>query len=189
MYRQTFTIGLMSLAATLSACDGNSQDHQTATQPDTPPRPTNQAQARDLTSLDVCALMSDQLVGQLLDNSVTQPGRRQDWGRTAQGCEYGLGHAEQGTGQAPFEYVFIYISPAGSFGSMEDALDTDRGLMQEVSGQAVAGLGDQAFAIDNQTEHSTSLHLLQDNLALEIKANNLDHTRKLAEALVAQLAK
>lgn len=188
MHRHGFKVGFVTLAIAISACDSGNQDQQAAAPTSAPPPAVSFEQGRDLATLDVCVLMPDEVVAEILGNEITQPGRRQDYGRGAQGCEYSLGRAERGTGEGPFEYVFIYVNTPASFGTLQDALATDQGLGQQVSGAAVSGLGDQAFAIDNQTEHSTSLRVLVKNdVALDIKANSLDHARKLAEATLERL--
>jgi len=188
MLKHGFRTGFVSLAFFVSACDSGEQGQQMSTPPTVETPAKAQEKQRDLSALDVCMIMPDQLVAQLLGNTVTQPGRRQDYGQAAQGCEYALGRAERGTGAGPFEYVFIYVNPPGSFGTLEAALATDQGLGQEVSGEAVSGIGDQAFAVYNNTEHAATLRVLrQDDVALEIKASNLEHTRKLAEATLERL--
>jgi len=188
MLRHGINAGFVALVLSISACDSGNQNQQ-ATVPAGPAPPAiTFDQGRDLETLDVCVLMPDEVVAQILGVEITQPGRRQDYGKGAQGCEYSLGRAERGAGAGPFEYVFIYVNTPASFGTLQEALATDQRLGQKVSGTAVSGLGDQAFAIDNQTEHSTSLRVLVKNdVALDIKANNLDHARKLAETALQKL--
>jgi hypothetical protein len=188
MLKHGFRTGFVSLALFVSACDSSDHNEQTPVPPTVSPATKAQVKERDLSALDVCAILPDKVVAQLLGNTVTQPGRRQDYGQVTQGCEYALGRAERGTGEGPFEYVSIYVNPPGSFGTLESALATDQGLGQDVSGEVVSGIGDQAFAVYNATEHATTLHVLrEEDLALEIKANNLEHTRTLAEAALEQL--
>ena len=188
MLKHGFRAGFVSVVLLVSACDSDDHREQAPVPPPASAATKTQENQRDLSALDVCAILPDEVVAQVLGNTVTQPGRRQDYGQVTQGCEYALGRAERGTGEGPFEYVFIYVSLPGSFGTLETALATDQGLDQKVSGEVVSGIGDLAFAVYNETEHATTLHVLrEDDFALEIKANNLEHTRKLAEAALARL--
>jgi hypothetical protein len=188
MLKHGFRASFASLFLLVSACDSDDHREQTPVPPAAPAATKAQENQRDLSALDVCAILPDEVVAQLLGNTIRQPGRRQDYGQVTQGCEYALGRAERGTDEGPFEYVFIYVSPPGRFGTLETALATDQGLDQKVSGEVVSGIGDLAFAVYNETEHATTLHVpRKGDLALEIKANNLEHTRKLAEAALARL--
>jgi len=180
MLKHGFRAGFVSVVLLVSACDSDDHREQAPVPPPASAATKTQENQRDLSALDVCAILPDEVVATVLGNTITQPGRRQDYGQVSQGCEYALGRAERGTGEGPFEYVFIYVSPPGSFGTLETALATDQGLDQKVSGEVVSGIGDLAFAVHNQTEHATTLHVLrEDDFALEIKANNLEHTRKV----------
>jgi hypothetical protein len=179
-------------AAVLLGC-GKEDKNQQAAVPGAPAgqqgsgaSPTEGGKGRELASINVCALMPDAVVGQLLGKTVTRGGSRRDYGIYTQGCEYEL---RQGNGPAGYEYVFIDLKPVDTFGGLNEELQGNRSMGQHVTGERVSGVGDKAFAIDNQTEQSTTLHVLRrGDVALDVKANSLDHARKLAVATLERLS-
>ncbi|MGA7978955.1 MAG: hypothetical protein WCA32_01860 [Chromatiaceae bacterium] len=178
--------------AFFAGCDGGDEGQQSAApagpsmqQPSGAPAEVGTGKA--LASINVCALMPDDVVAQLLEKRVTRGGTRRDYGIYTQGCEYEL---RAGDGRIGYEYVFIDLKPRGTFGGLDEALQTARTMGQHVTGERVSGLGVKAFAIDNQTEQSTTLHVLRrGGPAVEVKANSLDHAGKLAAAVLERLSK
>jgi hypothetical protein len=74
------------------------------------------------------------------------------------------------------------------FETLESALETEKGLGQKATGEVLAGLGDEAFAVHNKTTGDTTIHVLRrGDVWLEVKADTLDHARKLAEAVLQRL--
>jgi hypothetical protein len=74
------------------------------------------------------------------------------------------------------------------FETLESALETEKGLGQKATGEVLAGLGDEAFAVHNKTTGDTTIHVLRrGDVWLEVKADTLDHARKLAEEVLQRL--
>jgi hypothetical protein len=168
---------LMALAALLAACD-SAKSPKPAAAPSNPP----QAVGRNLSSVDVCLLMPDKVVAQILSNKVTHPGKRRDEGATSKGCMYGLGSPHKGT----YEYVHIFLTSPELFQPLESQLETERGLSLKATGEILTGLGDEAFAVHGNSDTSVNV-LRRGDVWLEVKANNLDHARKLAESVLQRL--
>jgi hypothetical protein len=183
---------LLVLAALLAACDRGKSPQLPAAVPTKTPQTAGGAgkaasprsSSRDLSSVDVCQLVPEALVAQMLNNELRLPATRQDMGPTQQGCTYWLGMAEKGT----FEYVHIYLTSPESFEPLEAALKTDKDLGQDVTGEILTGLGDVAYAVHNKTTKDTSVHVLRrGDVCVEVKANTLAHARKLAETVLQRL--
>jgi hypothetical protein len=139
--------------------------------------------ARNLTGLNVCELLPERDVLELLGGEIKTAASRSDYGNS-QGCDYGIGAA----GTATYEYISVWVSTPDLFQDAESILETDRGLGQEVSVEDLEGLGDIAFAIHNQTEGQTTVHVLRrgDSL-IQATAEGLDHARQLVETILERL--
>lgn len=137
----------------------------------------------DLSTYDVCALLSEDAVAQALGGAALEPARRNDYG-SAQGCEYEIDPA----GPDNYEYCAIWLMPPSSFGDSESALKTEVGLGEKATAEPLANLGDKAFVIHNETEQQSTIHiLLIDRMAIEVKADRYEDARKLADLILSKL--
>lgn len=87
MLKRGFRAGYVSLALLVSACDSDDHREQSPVPPAASAATQAQGTQRDLSALDVCAILPDKVVATVLGNTITQPGRRQDYGQVTQGCE------------------------------------------------------------------------------------------------------
>ncbi|MEJ2370889.1 MAG: hypothetical protein P8Y07_08575, partial [Gemmatimonadales bacterium] len=139
--------------------------------------------ARDLTDLNVCELLPERDVIELLGGEAKTAASRSDYGNS-QGCDYGIGDP----GTATYEYISLWVSTPDLFLDAESILKTDRGLGQDASAEDLKGLGDVAFAIHNQTEQQTTVHVLRrGDVAISATAEGLEHARQLAETILERL--
>jgi hypothetical protein len=172
------------MAALLVACDGGGGAQTTSGQAADAQR--GRAGARDLAAINVCALVPDATVSQILEMRVAQAGTRRNHGIYTQGCEYGL---QSPGGRPGYHYVVIDLQPTGIFGSLDEALQTARTMGQHVTGERVVGVGSDAYAIDNQMEQSVTLHvLLREGVAVQVRADSLEHAMRLARAAEERLS-
>jgi hypothetical protein len=59
---------------------------------------------------------------------------------------------------------------------------------QNVTGTRVTGIGSEAFAVENRTEQSITLHVLRrGDVTVVVKTTSLPRARKLADATLEQL--
>jgi hypothetical protein len=162
----------LALAGVLAVC------------PTSAPAPAPRRGSRDLSSVNVCELMPGEVVAKIAAGRLKGPGKRTPGSASQQGCSYELGAAGEGT----YEYVHVYLTNPDLFEPLESVLETEKGLGQKATGEILKGLGDEAFAVHNQSTKDTTVHVLRrGDVWLEVKANTLDHARKLAEAMLQRL--
>jgi len=176
----------IALAAVLGGCKARDQGSAAVAAP-----PADEAKAaspapssgggRDLSHLDLCALFDSEQVASVLGGTVGRQSSGQNYGSMAE-CTYDIQLG--GTGQ----YVGVFLYAPAMFGDLAAALETDQGLGQSSTGHAVEGLGDAAFVVDNATEQQSVMHvLLENDVAIEIKAPQAEQARSLAVALLNAL--
>jgi hypothetical protein len=177
-------------AAIIAGCDGGAKkpaDSPTADslrhRPGSAVSSAEQSgKGRNLAPINVCVLMPSELVARLLGEQAVGGGIRRDHGIYAQGCDYRL------RGPAGGENIFIDLHPAYTFGGLEEALQSQRSMGQNVSGTRVTGIGTEAFAVENRTEQSITLHVLRrGELTVVVKTTSLPRAHKLAVATLERL--
>jgi hypothetical protein len=178
------------VAAVIAGCDGGAKKPEGSPTDDSlrhrPGSDVSSAErngrGRTLAPIDVCVLMPSNRVARLLGEQAVGGGIRRDHGIYAQGCDYRLRGATRG------ENVFIDLHPAYTFGGLEEALQSQRSMGQNVTGTRVTGIGSEAFAVENRTEQSITLHVLRrGDVTVVVKTTSLPRARKLADATLEQL--
>jgi hypothetical protein len=177
-------------AAVIAGCDGGAKKPEGSPTADSlrhrPGSAVSSAErngkGRNLAPINVCVLMPSELVARVLGEQAVGGGIRRDHGIYAQGCDYRLRGATGG------ENVFIDLNPAYTFGGLEEALQSQRSMGQNVTGTRVAGIGTDAFAVENRTEQSITLHVLRrSELTVVVKTTSLPRARRLADATLKRL--
>ncbi len=182
MHSRALAVMILS-GVVIAACGGGSDASREREGAAPPAAAPAQSSSLDLASLNICELMPTEFVSQTLGSPVAQAGREQDFA-PVKGCEYGL----RPRGGASYEFVAIWVQPPGLFQTAESILETSRGLGQEVSSEALSGLGDKAFVVNNQTEQQSEVHvLLENDLFLQVIAETRDRAVTLAEATLRRL--
>jgi hypothetical protein len=175
----------LALCIASSCGDGGGELAETATtgQNGVVDAGTKNAKVRELSSLNVCELLPERDIIDLLGGEIKTAASRSDYGNS-QGCDYGIG----APGTATYEYISIWVSTPDLFQSAESILETDTGLGQEATAEDLEGLGDVAFAIHNETEQQTTVHVLRrDDVVVSVTAEGLEHARRLTEEVIERL--
>ena len=137
----------------------------------------------DISKINVCGLVPDELVAKTLDAQTLKPAQTSDYGST-QGCTYTLDPA----GDDNIEVCTVWLNPPSTFTSPEDELETAKGLGQEATVENLEGLGDKAFVIHNKTEDQSIIHvLLKDKMELQVGADHFEDAKKLTGLILSKL--
>lgn len=137
----------------------------------------------DISKLKPCELVPDELVAKTLGAKTLKPVQSSDYG-SIKGCTYIIDPA----GLDNIENCIVWFNPPSTFTSIEDELETAKGLGQEATAENLEGLGDKAFVIHNKTEDQSIIHvLLKDKLELQVGADHFDDAKKLTELFLSKL--
>ncbi|MFQ5675201.1 MAG: hypothetical protein ACE5G1_04830 [bacterium] len=173
---------------TLTACESKEQSHDESAKIPAQSQQTtvdDTVQSYDISKVNVCELLPDELLAKTIGGAILKPSRRSDYG-SSQGCEYQIDPA----GKDRYEYCAIWLSPAAGFGNPQMELETAHGLGQDASAEQIADLGDAAFVIHNQTEQQSTVNvLLKDKVVVQVTADHYQDARKLTNLALAQIKK
>ena len=179
----TILVATLCLVLGCSGGDGELSETSTTGQTGAVDGGRGATNVRELSSLNVCELLPEPDVIELLGGEIKTAASRSDYGNS-QGCDYGIG----APGTATYEYISIWVSTPDLFQSAKSILETDAGLGQESTAEDLEGLGDVAFAIHNETEQQTTIHVLRhDDVVISVTAEGLDHARRLTEEVIERL--
>jgi hypothetical protein len=143
----------------------------------------NKQSGFDISKINVCELVPDELVAKTLGAQTLKPAQTSDYGST-QGCTYTLDPA----GDDNIEVCTVWLNPPSTFTSPEDELETAKGLGQEATVENLEGLGDKAFVVHNKTEDQSIIFvLLKDKANLQVAVEHFDDAKKLTELILLQL--
>jgi hypothetical protein len=143
----------------------------------------NKKSGFDISKINVCELVPDELVAKTLGAQTLKPAQTSDYGST-QGCTYTLDPA----GEDNIEVCTVWLNPPSTFTSPEDELETAKGLGQEATVENLEGLGDKAFVVHNKTEDQSIIFvLLKDKVNLQVAVEHFNDAKKLTELILMKL--
>lgn len=143
----------------------------------------NKQSGFDISKINVCELVPDDLVAKTLAAKTLKPAQSSDYG-TVKGCTYMIDPA----GPDKIETCVVWFNPPSTFTSPEDELETAKGLGQEATAENLGELGDRAFVVHNETEEQSIIFvLLKDKVNLQVGADNFDDAKKLTELILSKL--
>ena len=169
-------------------CSGESKDDPSSEENnlkvDTPQQhEQNKKSGFDISKINVCELVPDELVAEALGAKILKPAQSSDYG-TTQGCTYTL----DPEGNDNIEICTVWLNPPSTFTSPEDELETAKGLGQEATVENLDGFGDNAFVIHNKTEEQSIIFvLLKDKVNLQVAVEHFNDAKKLTELILMKL--
>ena len=144
---------------------------------------SEKSQGFDISKINVCELIPDDLLASEIGGKVLKPARHSDYG-TIKGCEYEIDPA----GPDKYEYCAIWLSPSSMYEDSQSALETTKGLNQKATVEALKGYGDESYVIHNSSEDQSIIHiLLKDKVYIEVKAEKFEDAKKIAKLILSKL--
>ncbi len=133
---------------------------------------------RDISTLDVCALLKQEDVAAALQTQIARPADRTDMGKTTHGCTYYFGSPNSATNDS---YIVYVEEP-----SLTDA--QIQLLTPEEKTHPVSGVGDVAYLITEMDGTQFRLEfLLKGNAGVEVIGSKADWVQKIGELILARL--
>jgi hypothetical protein len=159
----------------LAACGGNPPTPAPAANAGPAPQApasTTGGEARDVTKIDVCALLP---VAEVADALLASPGDRPPNGHSYPGAESECWYEVVRSTGRTIETVGVFLYPPESFAGL-----------QEDGAIEFPGLGDAAF-LSPRTDIATVIAVKQGVATVDARAADADHARKIAEIVLAKL--
>jgi len=133
---------------------------------------------RDVSALDVCALLKQEDVAAALQTQIARPADRTDMGKTTHGCTFYFGSPNSAINDS---YIVYVEEP-----SLTDA--QIQLLMPEEKTHPVSGVGDVAYLITEMDGTQFRLEfLLKGNAGVEVIGSKADWVQKIGEMILARL--
>lgn len=143
-----------------------------------PPAGGEVSGGRDIGSLDVCALLTQEDVAAALQAQIARPADRTDMGTTTHGCTYYFGSPSSAINDS---YIVYVEEP-----SLTDA--QIQMLTPEEMSHPVSGVGDVAYLITELDGTQFRLEfLLKGNAGVEVIGSKADWVQKIGELVLARL--
>ena len=143
----------------------------------------NKSKDKDISKINVCELIPAELLASEIGGKVKKPAQHSDYGST-QGCEYEIDPA----GSDNYEYCAIWFYPVSMYEDSQAALETAEGLDQNATAEKLSGYGDDAFVVNNASEHQSIIHvLLKDKMYVEVKAENFEDAKKITSLVLSKI--
>jgi len=134
---------------------------------------------RDISSLDVCALLKQEDVAGALQTQIARPADRTDMGKTTHGCTYYFGSPNSATNDS---YIVYVEEP-----SLTDA--QIQMLTPEEMSHPVSGYGDVGYLITEMDGSQFRLEFLRKgDVGVEIIGSKADWVQTIGHVLVTKLA-
>jgi hypothetical protein len=129
------------------------------------------AAGRDLSSLDVCALVPGEEVAALFGGTLGRESRSKIYPGASTECSYAI---EAG---GPTKFVLVFLYPPSHF---------ELFASEEEERQEISGLGDRAYAAPIGGNHQVTV-LLEGDVTVDARAATVDEAQQLAELVLTKL--
>jgi hypothetical protein len=162
--------GMLALACGSREAEQGATENEQA-ESDTTRTPRAATEGRDLSGLDVCALVPGEEVAGLLGGTLGGDPRSRVYPGASTECSYAI------EGEGPTEFVLVFLYPPSHF----ELFATDAEDRQDID-----GLGDRAYATTIGGLHQVYV-LVEGDVTVDARAGTIDEARRLAELVLSKL--